>query len=252
MKTLENKKALVTGGTSGIGKATAKDFIEKGAQVIITGRHQDSLMAVVEELGSNAKGIVSDAGHMEDIMELQAKTREIWNNIDVLFVNAGFGKYAPIEFVDEELFSDVFNVLVKGTLFTVQQILPLMGEGGSIVLNTSIVTEVGFQNSTVYSAAKAAVQSLVKTIAADIAPRKIRINAVSPGPISTNYFDRSNLTPEDAEKLAGTVLPEIPLGRFAQPSEVAKVVSFLASRDASFMHGAEISVDGGYPKVKVQ
>ena len=142
-------------------------------------------------------------------------------------------------------------MLVKGSLFTVQQILPLMKEGGAIILNTSIVTEVGFKDSTVYSAAKAAVQSMVKTLASELASRKIRINAVSPGPIATNYFDRSNLTNDEVKQIAESVLPQVPLGRFAKPSEVATAVSFLASDEASFIHGTELFVDGGFPKVKV-
>lgn len=250
MPKLENKVAIVTGGTSGIGKATAIDFIENGATVIITGRFQNTIDETIGKLGERAKGIVSDAGKMSDLLQLCSKVEAISSQIDVLFVNAGFGKYAPIEGIDEEHFDEQFNVIVKGTLFTVQQILPLIKEGGSIILNTSIVTEIGMQNSSVYSAAKAAVQSFVKTFASELVSRKIRINAVSPGPIQTNYFDRSNLTQEQIQSIAGAVLPQVPLGRFGQPSEVAKVVTFLASNDASFMHGTELFVDGGFPKIK--
>lgn len=250
MPKLENKVAVVTGGTSGIGKATAIDFIENGATVIITGRFQNTIDETISKLGERAKGIVSDAGKMSDLLQLCSKVEAISSQIDVLFVNAGFGKYAPIEGIDEEHFDEQFNVIVKGTLFTVQQILPLIKEGGSIILNTSIVTEIGMQNSSVYSAAKAAVQSFVKTFASELVSRKIRINAVSPGPIQTNYFDRSNLTQEQIQSIAGAVLPQVPLGRFGQPSEVAKVVTFLASNDASFMHGTELFVDGGFPKIK--
>lgn len=250
MPKLENKVAIVTGGTSGIGKATAIDFIENGATVIITGRFQNAIDETISKLGERAKGIVSDAGKMSDLLQLCSKVEAISSQIDVLFVNAGFGKYAPIEGIDEEHFDEQFNVIVKGTLFTVQQILPLIKEGGSIILNTSIVTEIGMQNSSVYSAAKAAVQSFVKTFASELVSRKIRINAVSPGPIQTNYFDRSNLTQEQIQSIAGAVLPQVPLGRFGQPSEVAKVVTFLASNDASFMHGTELFVDGGFPKIK--
>lgn len=250
MPKLENKVAIVTGGTSGIGKATAIDFIENGATVIITGRFQNTIDETISKLGERAKGIVSDAGKMSDLLQLCSKVEAISSQIDVLFVNAGFGKYAPIEGIDEEHFDEQFNVIVKGTLFTVQQILPLIKEGGSIILNTSIVTEIGMQNSSVYSAAKAAVQSFVKTFASELVSRKIRINAVSPGPIQTNYFDRSNLTQEQIQSIAGAVLPQVPLGRFGQPSEVAKVVTFLASNDASFMHGTELFVDGGFPKIK--
>ncbi|PKB18786.1 NAD(P)-dependent dehydrogenase (short-subunit alcohol dehydrogenase family) [Flavobacterium sp. 5] len=250
MTKLKNKTALITGGTSGIGKATAIDFIENGASVIITGRFQNTIDETINELGEKAKGIVSDAGKMADLLQLGDKVKMISPQIDILYVNAGFGKYAPIEQIDENHFDEQFNVIVKGTLFTVQQILPLMKEGGVIILNTSIVTEVGMPNSSVYSAAKSAVQSFVKTFASELASKKIRINAVSPGPISTNYFERSNLTTEQIEGLAGAVLPQVPLARFGQPSEVAKAITFLASEDASFMHGTEIFVDGGFPKIK--
>ncbi|MFB6455402.1 SDR family oxidoreductase [Chitinophaga sp. Hz27] len=250
MQRLKNKTALITGGTSGIGKATAIDFIENGASVIITGRFKNTVDATVSELGTNASGIVSDAGKMDDILSLADKVKLISPHIDILYVNAGFGKYAPLELIDESHFNEQFDVIVKGTLFTVQQILPLMKEGGSIILNTSIVTEVGMPNSSVYSAAKAAVQSFTKTFASELAPRKIRINAVSPGPINTNYFDRSNLSTDQVQAMAGAVMPQVPLARFGEPSEVAKVVTFLASEDASFMHGTELFVDGGFPKIK--
>lgn len=241
---------MITGATSGIGKATAIDFIENGAEVIITGRHQLTIDETVQELGGQAKGIVSDAGNMGDLLRLQAAVSALSPHIDVLFVNAGYGKYAPIEAIDEAHFDEQFNVLVKGTLFTVQQILPLMGPGASVILNTSIVTEVGMPNASVYSAAKAAVQSLVKTLAAELAAKNVRINAISPGPIQTNFFDKTGLTPEEAQDYAGAVLPQVPLGRFGQPTEVATAVTFLASDGASFMHGTEVFVDGGFPKIK--
>lgn len=250
MINLTGKTALITGGTSGIGKATAIDFIENGAIVIITGRNQHTVNETINELGNQAYGIVSDSGKMSDLLELGNKVKSITPYIDILFVNAGFGKYAPIEQIDEAHFDEQFNVLVKGTLFTVQQMLPLMKEGGAIILNTSIVTEIGMSNSSVYSAAKSAVQSFVKTFASELASRKIKINAVSPGPIQTNYFDRSNLSQEQIQNMAGAVLPQVPLARFGQPSEVAKVVTFLASDASSFMHGAEVFVDGGFPKIK--
>lgn len=153
--------------------------------------------------------------------------------------------------IDEQHFDEMFNILVKGTLFTVQQLLPLMKSGSTIILNTSIVTKIGMPNSSVYSAAKSAVQSFLKTFAAELAPKGIRINAVSPGPIETNYFQRSNLTPEQYEQFTASFAPEVPLGRFGQPEEVAKVISFLASDESSFMHGSEVFVDGGFPDIRV-
>ncbi len=250
MQQLKNKTALITGGTSGIGKATAIDFIENGASVIITGRFQDTVDSTVSELGSKARGIVSDAGRMEDLLSLADKVKLISPQIDILYINAGFGKYAPIELIDEKHFNEQFDVIVKGTLFTVQQMIPLMKEGGSIILNTSIVTEVGMPNSSVYSAAKSAVQSFTKTFASELAPKKIRVNAVSPGPISTNYFDRSNLSSDQVHAMTDAVMQQVPLARFGEAAEVANVVTFLASDNASFMHGTELFVDGGFPRIK--
>lgn len=251
MNKLKNKVALITGATSGIGRATAVDFIENGAEIIVTGRFQKTLDEAIAELGNNSKGIVSDASKMEDLLRLNESVSKLTSKIDILYVNAGYGKYAHIEDIDETHYNEQFDTLVKGTLFTVQQILPLMREGGSIILNTSIVTEVGMPASSVYSAAKAAVQSFLKTFAADLASRKIRVNAVSPGPISTNYFERSNLNEEQIEQMAESVLSQVPLARFGKPSEVAKVVTFLAGDESSYMHGTEVFVDGGFPKVKV-
>jgi NAD(P)-dependent dehydrogenase (short-subunit alcohol dehydrogenase family) len=251
MRKLENKTALVTGATSGIGKATAADFIANGAKVIITGRYKETIEETVKELGESASGIVSDAGKMSDLKQLREQTEAIYPSLDILYVNAGIGKYAPIELIDEKHFDELFNIIVKGTLFTVQQLLPLMKRGSAIILNTSIVTETGMPNSAIYSAAKAAVQSFLKTLAAELAPKGIRINAVSPGPIETNYFQRSNLTLEQYEQFKASFAPQVPLARFGQPEEVAKVVSFLASGESSFMHGSEVFVDGGFPKIRV-
>ncbi len=251
MRKLENKTALVTGGTSGIGKAAAADFIANGAKVIITGRYRETVDQTVAALGEKSHGIVSDAGKKNDLFQLREQVKAIHPTLDILYVNAGIGKYAPIEMIDEEHFDELFNIIVKGTLFTVQQLLPLMKRGSAIILNTSIVTEIGMPNSSIYSAAKAAVQSFLKTFAAELAPKGIRINAVSPGPISTNYFQRSNLTAEQYEQFTRSFAPQVPLARFGQPEEVAKVISFLASDDSSFMHGSEVFVDGGFPKIRV-
>jgi NAD(P)-dependent dehydrogenase (short-subunit alcohol dehydrogenase family) len=245
MTKLKDKIALITGGTSGIGKATAKDFIEQGATVIITGRHQKTVDETVKELGANAHGIVADSSSIADLKQLAEKVKALTGKVDVLFVNAGYGKFAPIEQIDEAHFDEQFNVLVKGTLFTVQSILPLMGEGSSIVLNTSVVTEKGMQGASVYSAAKGAVKSFVKTFAAELSARKIRLNAVSPGPIETDFFNKTGMSEEQINGFAGAVLPQVPLGRFGKASEIAKAVTYLASEDASFIHGTEIYVDGG-------
>lgn len=251
MKKLENKIAVITGATSGIGKATAKDFIEHGATVVVTGRYEKTVLETQQELGERAWGLVSDAGKMADLMVLQDRIRAVVPHVDILYVNAGIGKYAPIELIDEAHYNELFDIIVKGTLFTVQQVLPLMRAGGVVILNTSIVTEIGMPNSSVYSAAKAAVQSFLKTFASELAGKGIRVNAVSPGPIQTNYFERSNLTLEQMENFTKSFAPQVPLARFGMPEEVASVIRFLASDDASFMHGSEVFVDGGFPKVRV-
>lgn len=245
MKKLQNKVALITGGTSGIGLATAQTFIREGAKVIITGRYEKTILDAVAQLGEHAVGIVSDAGKMEDLQLLAAKVRAISPRVDIVFANAGYGKFAPMSMVEETLFDELFTVLVKGTLFTVQQMLPLMSQGGAIVLNTSIVTEMAIPNLSVYSAAKAAVQSFVKTFAAECTARNIRVNAVSPGYTTTNIFEKTGLSHEQVDDAIRSILPTIPLGRFAEASETAAAVAFLASDDASYIHGTEIVVDGG-------
>lgn len=249
MKKLENKVALITGATSGIGKATAINFIENGAKVIITGRDKDRVDETVKELGSGTIGFVSDAGKMNDLLGLAEQVKAVTASIDILYINAGFGQYASIEQVTEESYNEQFDVMVKGTLFTVQQIVPLMKEGSSIILNTSVVTEVGMKDFSVYSAAKAAVQSFVKTFAADLAYKNIRVNGVSPGPIRTNFFHAAGMSAEAIENTNGYLSSQVPLSRLGEPSDVAKAVTFLASDDSSFIHGTEIFVDGGFPRI---
>lgn len=241
----ETKTVLITGGTSGIGLAAAEMFIRSGAKVIITGRFQETITKTVQELGPDAYGLISDAGKMTDINNLQKQVKEITAGVDVLFVNAGYANFSPVEAVTENHMDELFGVLVKGTFFTVQQILPLMKEGGSVILNTSVVTESGFPNMAVYSAAKSAVQSFIKTIAAECTSRKIRVNGVSPGYITTRGFEKTGLSAEQIEGVIKAIVPTIPYKRFGNPGEVAEAVGFLASDQASYIHGTEIIVDGG-------
>lgn len=250
MQKFKNKVALITGGTNGMGFATAQEFINEGAIVIITGRSQETVDRAVKQLGSNAIGLVSNAGKLSDIFDLQKQLKIHTNKLDVLFVNAGYGKFAPIEMVDEAHFDELFNMLVKGTFFTVQQILPIINEGGSIILNTSFVTGFGIENFSVYSAAKSAVQSFIKTFASECTTKKIRVNGISPGYIKTNIFNNTGLTPDQIEGAVQDIIPTLPFKRFGEPSEIAKTVLFLASDDASYIHGAEIVVDGGLSNVK--
>lgn len=233
-----------------MGFATAQEFINEGATVIITGRSQEKVDKAVNNLGVNAIGFVSNAGKMTDVFELQKRIKLYTDKLDILFVNAGYGKFAPIEAVDENHYDELFNMLVKGTFFTVQQMLPMMSEGGSIILNTSFVTGFGIENFSVYSAAKSAVQSFIKTFSSECTIRKIRVNGISPGYIKTNIFSNTGLTPDQIEGTVQSIVPTLPLKRFGEPSEIAKTVLFLASDDASYIQGVEILVDGGLSNVK--
>lgn len=250
MQKFSNKVVLITGGTSGIGFSTAKDFINEGAVVIITGRSQETVDRAVQNLGSKAKGIVSNAGKMSDIFNLLEQVKIHTDRLDVLFVNAGYGKVSSIEMADEAHFDELFNMLVKGTFFTVQQMLPVMTEGSSIILNTSFVTGFGIENFSVYTAAKSAVQSFIKTFSSECTPKKIRVNGISPGHIKTNIFNNTGLTSDQIEGVVEHVTATLPFKRFGEPSEISKTVLFLASDDASYIHGAEILVDGGLSNVK--
>ncbi len=245
MKRLANKVALITGGSSGIGLATAQDFIREGAQVIITGRSEPSLKEALALLDGQAQMLVSDAGDLRDLYALGQKVRALTPRLDIVFVNAGIGKFAPIEQVDEAHFDEQFSVNVKGLYFTVQQLLPIINPGGSVILNASVVHEVGTPGASVYSATKAAVVSLAKTLAAELLPRKIRVNVVSPGLTQTNFFANTGLSAEQVEGFAAQMLTQIPLQRVGNATEIAKAVTFLASDEASYIVGEEIKVDGG-------
>lgn len=250
MQKFKNKVALITGGTNGMGFATAREFINEGATVIITGRSAETVDKAVKSLGTNAIGLVSNAGKLSDIFALQKQVQEHAGRLDVLFVNAGYGKFAPVEMADEAHFDELFNMLVKGTFFTVQQMLPLMNTGSAIILNTSFVTAFGIENFSIYSAAKSAVQSFIKTFASECTAKNIRVNGISPGYIKTNIFNNTGLTPEQIEGAITGIIPTLPFKRFGEPAEIAKTVLFLASGDASYIHGAEIVVDGGLSNVK--
>lgn len=250
MQRFQNKCALITGGTNGMGFATAQQFIKKNGKVIITGRSAETVNKAVEQLGQNAFGIVSNAGNMQDIFRLQEKVKEHTENIDVLFVNAGYGKFASVENADEAHFDELFNMLVKGTFFTVQQILPLMRNGSAIILNTSFVTELGTANFSVYSAAKSAVQSFIKTFAADLTRKGIRVNGISPGHIKTNIFNNTGLNAEQIDGAIQNIVPAIPLKRLGEPSEIANAVLFLASEEASYILGTELTVDAGISVIR--
>ncbi|MDQ1802754.1 MULTISPECIES: SDR family oxidoreductase [Chryseobacterium] len=250
MQRFINQYALITGGTNGMGYAVAEQFIGEGGTAIITGRSEETVLKATEKLGRKAVGIVSDAGNMKDLMHLQNEIKQYTENIDLVFANAGYGKFKPIENVDPEDFDELFNILVKGPFFTVQQMLPLMKKGSSVIFNTSVATEISMPNFSVYSAAKSAVQSFVKTFATELLERGIRVNAISPGHIKTNIFNNTGLNKEQIEDAVQHIIPTIPFKRQGDPSEIANTVLFLASREASYIHGAEIKVDAGISVIR--
>lgn len=246
---LEGKVAIVTGGTVGIGFATAKRFIAEGAHVYITGRRQAELDAAVKELGTSATGVQGDIAKLADIDKLYAKVKEQHGSIDVIFCNAGGGTLAPFGTITEEQFDKEFNMNVKGLLFTVQKALPLLKDGSSIILNASITASKGQPAFSVYSATKAAVRSFARTWTVDLKERRIRVNAVSPGPIETPGL--TGLAGSDAQtrQLKADLAASTPMGRLGQADEVAKAVVFLASDDSSYVTGIELFVDGGMAQI---
>jgi len=249
-KKLEGKIALVTGGTSGIGLATAKRFLAEGAQVVITGRRKEALNSAVQQLGAGATGIQSDAGKLADLDKLFAEIKQQHGRIDVLFANAGGGEFATIDKITEEHFDKTFETNVKGVVFTVQKALPLIPDGGTIVLNASVVSVKGMAAFGVYSATKAAVRSFARTWTNELKDRKIRVNVVSPGPIDTPAIDGlAGDDTEQAKQLKSGLASQVPLGRMGDPDEIAKAVVFLASDDSSFVAGVELFVDGGMVQV---
>ena len=244
MKRLANKVAVVTGGNSGIGFATAQEFMAEGARVVITGRNVAAVAEAVAQLGSPAVGVVSDAASMADLRELAGQVRAHYEQIDVLFVNAGVSLTAPMEQVDEVHFDTQFNINFKGAYFTIQQLLPLLRDGGSIVLNASAVTHQAFPSLSVYTATKAALASLAQTLSMELLPRGIRVNVVSPGPVNTPIMAKM-LPAEYLEQARASFVEAVPMRRFGTPQEIAKVATFLASDDSSFIIGQELLASGG-------
>jgi NAD(P)-dependent dehydrogenase (short-subunit alcohol dehydrogenase family) len=248
-KKLEQKVALITGGTTGIGLATAKRFVAEGAKVVITGRRKEVLDAAVKEIGSNAIGIQADAGNLADLDRLYKQIKQQHGRIDILFANAGTGEIGTLDKVTEEHFDKIFATNAKGVFFTVQKAIPLIPDGGTIVLNASIVSIKGMPGFGVYSATKAAVRSFARTWTNELKDRQIRVNVVSPGPIETPGVDGLASNEEQAKQLKAGLTSQVPLGRMGDPDEIAKTVVFLASDDSSFVAGIELFVDGGMVQV---
>jgi NAD(P)-dependent dehydrogenase (short-subunit alcohol dehydrogenase family) len=239
-KKLEGKVAVITGGNSGIGLATARRFVAEGAHVFITGRRQAELDEAVRQIGRNVTGVQGDVSHLADLDRLFATVKQQQGRLDVLFANAGVLAVAPLGEISEQHFDKVFNINVKGLLFTVQKALPLFTRGGSIILNASIVASKGIEAFSVYSATKAAVRSFARCWTTDLRRRKIRVNTISPGPIETPMFESG---------MREQAVAAVPMGRMGTPDEVANAAVFLASEDSSYVTGIELCVDGGAAQV---
>jgi len=249
MGKLEGKIALVTGANSGIGLATAKSFVTEGAYVYITGRRDSELARAAAAIASNVTAVPGDVSKPADLDRLFAQILREKGRLDIVFANAGVAKFAPLGTITEELYDSIFDVNVKGLLFTVQKALPLMPEGGSIIVNASVVASKGLPANSVYSATKAAVRSFARTWTTDLKSRRIRVNAVSPGSIDTPGLNDLLASSEVGEQRRKAITGAVPLGRFGTPDEIAKAVVFLASDDASYVTGAELFVDGGFAQV---
>jgi len=249
MTKLAGKVALVTGGNSGIGLATAKRFAAEGAQVVITGRNAETLKKAAAEIGHNVLAIQSDVSKLPDIDKVYAEIKAKFGHLDVVFANAGIALFSPFADSTEELFDSQFNTNVKGLFFTVQKALPLLKDGSSIILNASVVAGKGMANASVYSATKAAVRSLAQTWLVDLKDRQIRVNAVSPGPIATPIFGRMGMEAAQVTETEKHLASLVPMGRMGQPEEIANAVLFLASSESSYVNGVNLLVDGGLGQI---
>jgi NAD(P)-dependent dehydrogenase (short-subunit alcohol dehydrogenase family) len=249
MKVLEGKVAVITGGSSGIGLATAKLFQQAGAKIAISGRNQKSLDDAVRELAAGVVAVRSDVSKLSDLDALFDLVVKKLGRIDVLFANAGIARFAPLTDVSEDLYDETFDINVKGVFFTIQKAIPQMNDNGSIILNTSFVNQAGVPTTSVYAASKAAVRSLARGVASELAARGIRVNVVSPGPISTPLYGKLGLPKETVEAFAANIVSQVPLKRFGKPEEVAQSALFLASNASSYVTGVELNVDGGLGQV---
>jgi NAD(P)-dependent dehydrogenase (short-subunit alcohol dehydrogenase family) len=245
MSKLTNKVAVITGGNSGIGLSTAQEFIAQGAKVVITGRRQSAIDEAVKELGSNATGVLADTADLAQTDALVAQVKALYGKVDILFINAGIGNFFPLESTTEQQFDQIMNVNYKGAYFTLSKFIPLLKEGASVILLSSVSASTGMANSSVYSGSKAALNSLAKVAATELAAKRIRVNSISPGPIDTPIMDKMGLDAATRAGFAGAMRNSVPLRRLGSSAEVAKLVTFLASDDSPFITGTDYVVDGG-------
>ncbi|MEH0154419.1 glucose 1-dehydrogenase [Limibacter armeniacum] len=243
MSKLSQKIAVITGGNSGIGYATAKEMKAQGAEVIITGRSETKVLSAASELG--VTGMIADVGNLSHLDELVNQVKERFGKIDILFVNAGVFTPTTIGQVTEEVYDQLMNINLKGAIFTIEKFIPIINDGGAIINLSSVNAYTGSYGTAIYAATKAALNSYTRTASTELAPRKIRVNAVNPGPVSTPIFGKIGMPEEQLEKMTMQLENRIPLKRFGKPEEVAKLVTFLASDDAAFITGAEYNIDGG-------
>lgn len=244
-KRFQGKVAVVTGGNSGIGLGVAKAYAQEGAQVAITGRNEKTLEAAAKEIGDGTLAIQSDAGKIAEVEAAMKKVNEQFGRIDALFVNAGVGRFVPFEKVTEEFFDETVDINMKGVFFTVQKAIPLMSKGSAIVLNASINAHLGMPGTTVYGATKAAVINMAKTLSADLLEKGIRVNAISPGPITSALLARDGITQEKLQETKDWIQSQVPIKRFGTPEEIAAAVLYLTAPESAFVLGAELIIDGG-------
>ncbi len=249
MSKLQDKVIAITGGNSGIGLAAAHAFIAEGARVAIFGRNQATLDRAVDALGERALGIAGDVTRLVDLRGFAGEVEARFGQVDALFANAGLGVFAPLEMVDEDAYDKQFDINVKGAYFTVQSFLPLLKQGSSVILTASAVVDKGVPNGSLYFATKAAVRSFARTLAAELAPRQIRVNTLSPGIVRTHFADKTNLEADQFEGFVNRVVEQTPLARPGTAEEMAQAAVFLAGKDSSYMTGADLLVDGGWSSI---
>ena len=249
MKTFENKTVVVTGGNSGIGLAAVRGFLREGAKVVFSGRRQEALDAVSRELSGEFKAVLADQSKPADNKRLIETAVDTFGKIDVVFANAGVAQFAPSDQIDEDFFDNQFNTNIKGPAFLVKEAIPNLKDGASIIFNTSIVHQKGFEGAGVYSATKGALRAYARVLTTELAPKNIRVNSIAPGPIGTPIYDKMGMTEEQVQDMGATFAEGVPLKRFGESEEVANGVLFLASDAASYVNGIELEIDGGMSQI---